>query len=200
MFRGPEGSGVAQSDRVVLDLDTKRNQLWRTELPEAGWSSPITDGKRLWMTSALTHDVASGPGGGCTPISVNGKVIIATGYGGNDLVAMDPKGSGDVTETHVLWRQSKGMPLIASPTCLGDHLFSVTDTGIIHAMHQADGEIVWRERLGGKFSASLFASGDRLLIGDHSGNVTVFPASQSYEAIARYESKLPTSIDWQSGR
>ncbi len=381
-FRGPDGSGVASSDRVVMEIDQPNNLAWRTELPESGWSSPLTDGKSLWLTSALVHDVTSQPEGdpvakgqgggrrvisgsvtliaycldadtgklvhrielarimspdtlnvmnsfasptgvwvdervvlhfglygtfclnahsgeelwrctltyddnigpgssvkhadgviivpcdgmgdqyvaglslqtgeeiwrtsrppvearakefrssyssplivtvdgksqavvpgtqwciaydvqtgseiwrlqhskgfslGCTPIFVDNKVIIATGYGGNELVAIDPTGSGDVTTTHVLWRQSKGMPLMSSPIRLGDRLYTVTDTGILHALNHADGELVWRERLGGKFSSSPFASGDRILVGDHDGHVTVFRAAGKYQEVARYE-------------
>ncbi len=382
VFRGPAGNGVAVSNQVVMELDQPSNLVWRTELAEAGWSSPITDGKFLWMTSAATHDVTSEPGGvppakgmgggrrivsgsltlfafcldaktgqivhrielanikspdtinvmnsyasptgvwvddrvvfhfglygtfcldaesgekiwrqtltyddsigpgssikqadgvvivpcdgmgdqfvaglsletgeplwrtprppvearakefrssyssplilevngqsqaivpgtqwcvaynvhngeevwrlqhskgfslGCTPIAVEGKVIIATGYGGNDLVAIDPTGSGDVTRTHALWRQSRGMPLMSSPIHLGDLLYTITDGGILHALRHSDGELVWRERLGGKFSSSPFASGDRLLVGDHDGNITVFRAGDKYDEIARFQ-------------
>ncbi len=76
---------------------------------------------------------------------------------------------------------------MSSPIRLGERLYTVTDSGILHALNHSDGELVWRERLGGKFSSSPFASGDRLLVGDHDGNVTVFRAADEYQEIARYE-------------
>ena len=139
-------------------------------------------GEEVWR---LQH--SKGFSLGCTPIAVDDKVIIATGYGGNNLVAIDPTGSGDVTNTHVLWRQSKGMPLMSSPIHLGDLLYTVTDSGILHALSHSDGELVWRQRLGGKFSSSPFASGDRLFVGDHDGKIIVFRAADKFEEIAHYE-------------
>jgi hypothetical protein len=67
----------------------------------------------------------------------------------------------------------------------GDRL-CITDKGIAHALSAKDGELIWRERLGGNFAPSPFASGDRILVGDQSGNVTVFRAGQKYEELGRY--------------
>ena len=93
-----------------------------------------------------------------------------------------PDGSGVAVR-----RQSKGMPLMSSPICVGDLVYTVTDSGILHALNHSDGELVWRHRLGGKFSSSPFASGDRLLVGDHAGIITIIRVSDEYHVLARYD-------------
>ncbi len=53
-FRGPTGMGLAASDAVVTQLDDPKNLRWRTDLLGTGWSSPVFDGQRLWVTSATS--------------------------------------------------------------------------------------------------------------------------------------------------
>ncbi len=73
---------------------------------------------------------------------------------------------------------------MASPIRVGDLVYTITDSGILHALRHSDGELVWRERLGGKFSSSPIASGDCIMVGDHDGNVTIFRAADEYQEIA----------------
>lgn len=51
-FRGDDGSGISSNDKVPLVVDPKQDALWRTETPGQGWSSPVSDGKVIWMTAA----------------------------------------------------------------------------------------------------------------------------------------------------
>ncbi|MGB7323514.1 MAG: hypothetical protein WBD31_01490, partial [Rubripirellula sp.] len=52
-FRG-HGMGATLAPDVTMQLNLDRNLKWRTETQGVGWSSPVTDGARLWMTSAQT--------------------------------------------------------------------------------------------------------------------------------------------------
>src|SRR5262249_4633380 len=49
----------------------------------------------------------------------------------NRIVAIKPGGTGDVTESHVLWEQRKHLPVIPSPLLYHDHLFMVKTGGIL---------------------------------------------------------------------
>ncbi len=51
-FRGTDGSGISNNSNVTLVTDPDANLMWRTETPGQGWSSPVTDGKLIWMTAA----------------------------------------------------------------------------------------------------------------------------------------------------
>jgi outer membrane protein assembly factor BamB len=50
-FRGPNGSGVAESARLPVQVGPKENVAWRTELP-AGHSSPVIWQNRIFLTGS----------------------------------------------------------------------------------------------------------------------------------------------------
>ena len=51
-FRGPSGDGVSTAENVPVTFGEKDSLKWKTELPGRGWSSPVFDGKTLWVTTA----------------------------------------------------------------------------------------------------------------------------------------------------
>lgn len=51
-FRGPNGDGVATAENVPVTFGETESLKWKTELPGRGWSSPVFDGKTLWVTTA----------------------------------------------------------------------------------------------------------------------------------------------------
>ncbi|MEZ6088166.1 MAG: PQQ-binding-like beta-propeller repeat protein [Pirellulaceae bacterium] len=55
-FRGPSGMGVVLSDQITTKLDPKEGYRWRTPLQGVGWSSPVTDGRVIWLTSAIASE------------------------------------------------------------------------------------------------------------------------------------------------
>lgn len=48
-FRGPDGTGIS-NDTLPVSWSESRNVKWKTPLPEAGSSSPIVVGKRIFVT------------------------------------------------------------------------------------------------------------------------------------------------------
>lgn len=52
-FRGPTGDGIAPAEEVPATFGEKEALKWKTELPGRGWSSPVFDGKSLWVTTAV---------------------------------------------------------------------------------------------------------------------------------------------------
>lgn len=52
-FRGPGGDGIAMAEGVPVKFSETEALAWKTELPGRGWSSPVFDGKTLWMTTAV---------------------------------------------------------------------------------------------------------------------------------------------------
>ncbi len=51
-FRGPGGGGVALAENLPSEFSEENNIVWKTDLPGRGWSSPVFDGKYLWVTTA----------------------------------------------------------------------------------------------------------------------------------------------------
>src|SRR5205814_285555 len=53
MFRGPQGTGVAEGDDLPEDWSATENVEWKAEIPGRGWSSPIVWGNRIFLTTAV---------------------------------------------------------------------------------------------------------------------------------------------------
>jgi outer membrane protein assembly factor BamB len=51
-FRGPGGQGVSDEKNVPLTWSETKNVRWKTAIPGRGWSSPVIQGERVWLTTA----------------------------------------------------------------------------------------------------------------------------------------------------
>ena len=52
-WRGPDAQGHATAADLPLTWGEGTNVAWRVELPGRGWSTPVVDGDRIWLTTAL---------------------------------------------------------------------------------------------------------------------------------------------------
>ncbi len=167
----------AYSTPLVLEIDGKLQAI----VPGAQWivAYDPTDGREIWRI-----DHGDGFSVSTMPLYVDGLVVFATGYGDSQLVAVDPTGSGDVSATHVRWRQKRGSPKKPSLISDGKLVYVISDEGILAATGLDDGEPDWKSRIGGMFSASPVLSGNRVLIANHDGSITVFATGDEYREIS----------------
>ncbi len=52
-FRGPGGQGHAEASRLPMIWSPNKNVVWKREIPGAGWSSPILQNGRVYLTTAV---------------------------------------------------------------------------------------------------------------------------------------------------
>ena len=119
------------------------------------------------------------------PVLSQGLIMFVTGMGKAELWAVKPDGEGDVTKSHVAWKNtSKAVAKTASPVVVGELLFMVSDGGVVSCVEIATGEELWKERLGGHYAASpVFADG-MLFLCDQEGKATVIKPGRSFELLA----------------
>ncbi|MEO5958347.1 MAG: PQQ-binding-like beta-propeller repeat protein, partial [Opitutaceae bacterium] len=91
------------------------------------------------------------------PVFGHGLVFVGTGFDRAELLAVRPDGAGDVTDTHIVWRTTRGAPLTPSLLLLGEELYAVNDAGIATCWDARTGKVHWQERLDGNYSASPVA-------------------------------------------
>lgn len=135
-------------------------------------------GKELWRVDATKMHSA-----GCTPLLGHGLVFAPMGSGG-ELFAVKPGGSGDVTETNIVWRYKRVVPKRASPVLVGDHLFMVDDGGVAACLDAKTGEEVWKGRLGGNYSASPIYADGKIWFFDEDGKGVVVEAGPEFNVLA----------------
>jgi outer membrane protein assembly factor BamB len=51
-FRGPTGQGYSEEQGLPLTWSETENVRWKTVIPGKGWSSPVIQGDRIWLTTA----------------------------------------------------------------------------------------------------------------------------------------------------
>src|SRR5262247_2506807 len=51
-FRGPTGQGVSEEKGLPLEWSETKNVRWKIAIPGKGWSSPVVQGDRIWLTTA----------------------------------------------------------------------------------------------------------------------------------------------------
>ena len=102
-------------------------------------------------------------------------------------VAIRPGGSGDVTETHVAWRVSRGVPDSPSPLYHEDRLYLVKTGGIVSCLDAKTGEQRFRSRLGsgGPYSSSPVVANSNVYIASERGVIVVFKAGDKPEVLAK---------------
>jgi outer membrane protein assembly factor BamB len=130
---------------------------------------PLT-GDELWKVYHGGYNAAA------RPLYTHGMVIINT-EGGLHLLAVRPDGTGDVTKTHIVWSYGKATPTRPSQLVIGDHLYMVSDTGIVTCLDVRTGEPAWIERMGGRHSASTVHAGGRVYMFDEEGMSRVIEAT-----------------------
>ncbi len=156
-------------------------------------------GKILWTNQELRLDHKEGPGSSpilCgdhyngfsntpRPVFGHGLVFLCTGYMHPQVWAVRPDGKGDVTKTHVVWREARQAPASPSPLLVDDLLYTVTDLSMISARTATTGRLLWSERLGGPVTASPLYADGRLYSFDEAGKTSVLRPGPKFELLAR---------------
>jgi len=214
-FEGPWGTGaspVIVGDLVIQNCDADNaafllavdkntgKDIWRTDRPVVrGWSTPILvtvngvtqlvmnghtgitsydpkTGKELWF--------AKGDRGRGTPSVVqSGNLIIAVAGRPGDMIAADAAKPDADRET---WRVKRsGGRDLPSPIVVGDYLFVMNMTGIGTCYEAATGKQLWKERIGGNFSASPIAANGLVYIPSEDAEVVVLKLGPELEVVAK---------------
>jgi len=127
-FRGPTGQGLSDEKGLPLQWTETTNVRWKVPIPGKGWSSPVVQGDRIWLTTATEE----------------GKSLRA--------IAID-RNSGAILQNVEIFRLkspklANGKNSFASPTPVieGDYVY-VHFGAFGTACLTQSGEIVWKTRL-----------------------------------------------------
>ncbi|TWT95747.1 PQQ-binding-like beta-propeller repeat protein [Neorhodopirellula pilleata] len=136
------------------------------------------DGSVIWQLLYSGYSVIP------KPVYHDGLVFLSTSYDTPSMLAIDPTGEGDVTETHLKWSIAKNAP--HTPSMLADEqlIYSVSDDGIAMCVEASTGDIVYKKRVGGNFSASPILVNNKIFYTNESGVTTVIATGRQYEVLA----------------
>ena len=117
------------------------------------------------------------------PVFGHGMVFLVMDYDHPELWALKVDGKGDVTDTHIAWKLTKPVPKKPSFLLADDLLFLVNDTGSAACVEAKTGRVVWTERIGGQYSASLLYANGRVYLFSERGGATVIAPARTYKPL-----------------
>ncbi|MCB1089433.1 MAG: PQQ-binding-like beta-propeller repeat protein, partial [Verrucomicrobiae bacterium] len=178
----PANSGdlrKAYSTPIFVEIDGVTQMI--SNAAKACWAYDPETGAELWSVHYPTHSPSSRP----VYSKELGLIFINTGLGKAEIWAVraDAKARGEISDTHVVWKLLKRTPKRSSPVLVGDLLFMAND-GVAACADAKTGELLWQERAGGEYSASLISDGKHVWFFDEIGLGTVVKASGTYEKVA----------------
>ena len=123
----------------------------------------------------------------------------------NGLLAVKLEGSGDVTDTHVLWRYEKSLPDVPTPLVYKNVVFLVRSGGIATTLDARTGRVLKQARLTGAledYYASPIGADDKVYIASEHGKVVVLRAAGEWEilAINEFDSDIYATPALSEGR
>lgn len=138
-------------------------------------------GKEIWQ---VRYDGYSNV---AAPVASEDMVFVNTGYDVAQFWALRLGGQGDVTRSHVAWKQTRGIGKRVSPLLVNGAIYLMSDEGIATCYDARTGKPAWQQRVGGQFAASPVHVDGRIYFFDQEGVTTVIAPGGEYKQLARNE-------------
>ena len=134
-----------------------------------------TAGKELWRVRHKGWSIAP------RPVSGHGLVFAIVDRDHPELWAIRHDGSGDVAGSHIVWKESRGMPARCTPLLVGDLLYLVNRDGIMSCLEAKTGKLVWKQRLKGDYSATPIFAGGRIYEFNEDATCAIIRPARKFE-------------------
>jgi len=139
-------------------------------------------GEQIWTVDGPSQEFVA------TPVFSEkaGLVFISSSWPRREIFAIRPDGRGNVTNTHIAWRDTNGAPYVPSMIVAGDFLLAINHSGVAFCYEAATGKVHWEEKLGRHHASPVLIEGLVFLINDD-GEVNVIKPGAAFERVAKYE-------------
>ena len=172
------GKGISYSAPLLRNL-AGRSQLIQCGDRRVASLDPET-GEQIWTVDGPSQEFVATP----TYSEKAGLVFVSSSWPKTILMAIRPGGRGNVTQTHVAWRDTKGAPYVPSLIVAGDLLLSVNNTGVAFGYEAATGNVLWQEKLGRTHASPVLVGGLVYFINDD-GVVNVIKPGDQFDRVAQ---------------
>jgi outer membrane protein assembly factor BamB len=200
--------GDNKGDSFLVALDKKNGEtIWRINRSNKGisYSSPLIrkmagriqliqcgdrcvasfdpdTSEQIWKVDGPSQEFVG------TPVYSEkaGLIFISSSWPKRVLLAIRPDGKGNVTETHIVWSDTKGAPYVPSMIVADDFLLSINRGGTAFCYEAATGKVLWREKLGRHHASPVLINGLVFFINDN-GEINVIKPGVEFKRVAYYE-------------
>ncbi|MEM1062261.1 MAG: PQQ-binding-like beta-propeller repeat protein [Planctomycetota bacterium] len=164
VWRIKRPSDITFSSPIVTTIAGREQMLISGNHMVASYD-PAT-GTELWSVDATTQAT-------CGTMVWDGDLVFASGgYPSPGTYCVRADGSKEI-----VWQNNQKC-YEQSMLAVGGYVYAVPDSGVAHCWRAADGETMWRERLGGRgWSSSPLLVGDTITVLNERGEAFVFKAT-----------------------
>jgi outer membrane protein assembly factor BamB len=156
---------------IILNI-AGRDQVLLTGCNLVSSFDPLS-GNTLWEVKGATTECVT------STVTDGERVFCSGGYPKNHLAAVRADGSGKIE-----W-ETKDRVYVPSLLELDGYLYGVLDAGVAVCWKSDTGDVQWKKRLGGEFSASPVLVGDTIYATNDNGETFIYRANpKEYEQIA----------------
>ncbi len=172
------GIGAAWNTPVLVNVPSGETELVVSVSDWIIGLHPDT-GKELWRCEGVHRYV-------CPSVVAHDGVVYAIG-GGHTSLAIRAGGKGEVTKTHVVWRENRGSN-VSSPIYLDGHIYWASESGgVVNCQEAATGRTVYQKRLepdsGLIYASPILADGKLYYVSQRNGTYVV-AAKPEFELLA----------------
>jgi outer membrane protein assembly factor BamB len=197
---------VESESLVALDKQTGK-EVWRAEGIRESWNTPVlvevpggktelvveslgqllgfdpATGERLWNCSNGHGDYV------CPSVVAHEGIVYSLGGRSGRGMAVRAGGRGDVSQTHLVWKGTKGSPNVPSPVYDDGHLYFADEDHIARCLDAKTGAIVYEQRLKGRsfgdasYPSPVLADG-KLYYVSFNGRTLVLAATPEFQQLA----------------
>ena len=162
---------------LLIDTGSRKELIVNGEYGVRGYD-PAT-GQELWFCKSFSGR------GTPVPAYTDKNLYVMSGLPG-EIYAVRAGGEGDVTETRMIWHTPRrGGRDVPSPILVDRFLLATDMTGVGTCYDPTDGKILWKERLGGNFTASPIAVNGLVYLQNEMGETLVIKPGDKLDIVAR---------------
>lgn len=150
---------------IAYDIETGE-EIWRIPQGEdSSISMPVESGGILYFYTSFI-----------TP---------AAGEKYCELFAVDPNGTGDISQSNILWRVQSPILQLLTPVVKDGLLYTIDSQGILLCLDAKNGKTIWSEKLKGKFHSSPIWADGKVYFNSIKGETYVYRAGKYKELLAK---------------
>jgi outer membrane protein assembly factor BamB len=158
-------NAAIESDSIVALKKADGAEAWKYKVSGRSWSTPAlvkspegksevvisvegrvsgldpASGKELWYCDGIKDYT-------CPSVTAGNGVAYVAGGRQSKILAIRTGGTGDVSDTHILWEKVMGGN-VTTPALVGERVFGVSDRGVAYCLDAKTGEAAYQTRLAG---------------------------------------------------
>lgn len=164
VWKTPRPGKISFSSPIVANI-AGRDQLLLSGGEMVASYDPAS-GQLLWKVDGATTMATCG-----TMVWDGDRVFASGGYPESETVCIEADGSGKV-----VW-SNRTKCYEQSMIARDGFLYAVADSGVAYCWRCGDGNTMWRQRIGGRYSSSPLLIGDTIVVFSEDGNGFAFAAN-----------------------